>query len=78
MRRVATTRFPSTEVASLSGDQWLSFLDSQTKSNKSFQQGVGRLLADAPYRNRHVNIPEVEALIKLCDQWTAALPGGWR
>ena len=76
MRRVAITRFPATEVASLCGDEWLSFLDGQTKNNKSFQQGVGRLLADAPYRSRHVNIPEVEALIKLCDQWIAALPGG--
>ena len=78
MRRVATTRFPAAEVASLTGDQWLLFLDSQSKRDHAFQQGAGRLLADAPYRSKHVNIPEVEALLKLCEQWIAALPGGHR
>lgn len=78
MRRVATTRFPAAEVASLSGDEWLKFLDRQTKKGNPFQQGKGRLLAQAPYRSQHVNIPQVEALLKLCDQWIAALPGGRR
>ncbi len=78
MRRVATTRFPAAEVASLSGAQWLQFLDRHSKKGEPFQQGVGQLLADAPYRSRHVNIPEVEALLKLCDHWIATLPGGSR
>ena len=78
MRRVATTRFPAAEVASLSGERWLQFLDSHTKKGDPFQQGAGRLLADAPYRTQHVNIPEVEALLKLCDRWVATLPGGAR
>ena len=78
MRRIATTRFPAAEVASLSGDQWLQFLDRHSKRGNEFQQGAGRLLADAPYRNRHVNIPEVEQLLKLCEHWVTALPGGRR
>jgi hypothetical protein len=78
MRRVATTRFPAAEVASLTGESWLIFLDSQSKNNNAFQQGAGRLLVDAPYRSKHVNIPEVEALIKVCNQWVTALPGGPR
>ena len=78
MRRVATTRFPAGRVASLSGEQWLTFLDDQMKSDNLFQQGAGRLLVDAPYRPQHVNIPQVEALIKLCEKWITALPGGAR
>ena len=78
MRRVATTRFPAAEVASLSGEQWLLFLDRYIKKGNAFQQGAGRLLADAPYRAKHVNIPEVETLLKLCDRWVSALPGGAR
>ncbi len=78
MRRVATTRFPAAEVASLNGEAWLQFLDQHSKRGNRFQQGAGRLLADAPYRNRHVNIPEVEQLLQLCDNWIGALPGGRR
>jgi Ca-activated chloride channel family protein len=78
MRRIATTRFPTAEVASLNGEQWLQFLDQHGKRGDEFQQAAGRLLADAPYRNRHVNIPEVEQLLKLCERWVATLPGGRR
>lgn len=76
MRRVATTRFPGAGVASLYGEPWLTFLDLHARGEGDFQQGVGRLLADAPYRPRHINISEVEALLKLCEQWIVALPGG--
>lgn len=78
MRRVATTRFPAAEVASLNGDGWLAFLDSQLKQGSPFSEGAGRLLAEAPYRSQHVNIVELEALLKLCEQWLGALPGGAR
>jgi type VI protein secretion system component VasK len=76
MRRVATTRFPGTGAASLCGEPWLQFLASQSKNGTAFVQGSGRLLADAPYRPKHVNISEVESLLKLCEQWIVALPGG--
>ena len=78
MRRVATTRFPAAEVASLSGEEWLAFLDSRLKQGTPFSGGAGRLLAEAPYRSQHVNIIELEQLLKLCEQWLAALPGGAR
>lgn len=78
LRRIATTRFPAIEVASLCGEPWLQFLDSQSKGGNAFQQGAGRLLADAPYRPKHVNIAEVEELLTLCERWIAALPGGPR
>lgn len=78
MRRVATTRFPADEVASLNGEPWLQFLDRQSKKGHTFQQGAGRLLMDAPYQAKHVNIPEVEQLLELCERWINALPGGGR
>jgi hypothetical protein len=75
LRRIAITRFPAVEVASLSGEAWLQFLDRPLKGSNAFQQGAGRLLAQAPYRSQHVNIREVEALLNLAERWLAALPG---
>jgi hypothetical protein len=76
MRRVATTRFPAAGVAALQGESWLTFLDRHATPDNAFRQGAGRLLAVAPYRPSHVNIPEVEALLEVCERWLDALPGG--
>jgi len=49
LRRYALTRFPRREVAGLTGDEWLRFLDTHG-GDQAFTRGQGRLLREAPYR----------------------------
>lgn len=54
LRRTALAGFPRTDVASLTGDAWLGFLDATftaPSEKQSFAKGVGRDLALAPYRD---------------------------
>lgn len=48
LRRVALARFPRRQVAPLSGEAWLQFLDSRI-SGSPFSHGPGRVLATLPY-----------------------------
>ena len=83
LRRVALMCFARPEVAPLSGDAWLVFLD-RTGGNGEFVHGVGQVLATAPYaaapardsedENMKANIKanikaNNEALIALARQW---------
>lgn len=49
LRRFALARFPREQVAGLSGEAWLAFLD-QYGVGDTFSKGPGRILLDAPYR----------------------------
>jgi hypothetical protein len=66
LRRFALTRFPRAEVAALSGDDWLRFLDARGGGG-AFTQGVGRVLGDGPYRR--ATAYDAEALIGLAARW---------
>ena len=68
LRRFAVARFPRREVAGLTGERWLVFLDTHG-GGWAFRTGVGRVLADGPYRP----VAEVpaEALAALARQWIA-------
>lgn len=63
LRRFYITKYPRKEVASLTGQAWLAFLDNQL-GKQSFTAGEGRCLIDAPYR-ADVAI-DAKALLKLC------------
>lgn len=71
LRQAAISHYPRHEAAGLSGAAWLAFLDRPFK-DRPFSTGVGRCLADAPYR------PAVEvesaALLALCRRWLQKLP----
>lgn len=69
LRRVALMCFARHDVASLSGHDWLAFLD-RTGGNGEFVNGVGNILAIAPYRSAH-HTKEIDndALIALARQW---------
>jgi hypothetical protein len=71
LRRVAITINPRTEVASLTGGQWLAFLD-KPLPGAPFNDGCGQLLADAPYRNTPPTGLEISELISLCENWLKA------
>jgi hypothetical protein len=48
LKWTALAAFPRSEVADLSGERWLTFLD-KTMRGKDFTEGVGRLLPELAY-----------------------------
>lgn len=71
VRRVAISVSPRAKAAGLTGRQWLEFLDRSVKG-LPFSEGVGQLLADAPYRKTPVTDQELSQLIDLCEDWLKA------
>lgn len=69
LRRVALARFPRRQVAALSGEAWLQFLDSRARLS-GFRDGPGRVLASAPYSARCR--VERAALLALARRWIRA------
>lgn len=66
LRRVAVDRFPRRDVASLSGEAWLRFLDS-TGGEGRFQAEVGRALGEGPYQP-HAQA-DSELVLSLAREW---------
>lgn len=48
IRRFVLSLYPRQQVAALTGDEWLAFLD-RTGGNGDFSQGIGRILKAGPY-----------------------------
>jgi len=71
VRRVAISVSPRAEAASLTGRQWLAFLD-KSLTGAPFSDGCGQLLAEAPYRNTSPTELEISQLISLCEDWLKA------
>ena len=71
IRRVAISVNPRTEVASLTGRQWLAFLD-QSVTGDPFSEGCGQLLTEGPYRNTLPSELEIAQLISLYEDWLKA------
>ncbi|HEY8036040.1 MAG TPA: DUF4381 domain-containing protein [Methylobacter sp.] len=69
IRRVAISVSPSrAQAAGLTGRQWLELLDRSVKG-VPFSEGIGQLLADAPYRKTPPTELEISQLIDLCEDW---------
>ena len=71
LRRIALSYFPRTEVASLSGDAWLDFLDQAvagTAAPEGFRGGPGRVLAEGPF-TPNTQAVDAPALERLCQTW---------
>ncbi|MGR9013454.1 MAG: DUF4381 domain-containing protein [Gammaproteobacteria bacterium] len=71
IRRVAISVSPRSACAGLTGRQWLKFLDGSVKATP-FTEGIGQLLADAPYRKTSPTDQELFQLIDLCEDWLKA------
>lgn len=65
LKRYALVCWPASEVAGLTGESWLDFLD-RHGGNGAFSHGPGRVLLTSPYygRNQHN-----EELISLAYRW---------
>jgi len=66
IRRISISLFNRHESASLTGNDWLLFLDN-LNGDHSFSNGIGRILIEAPYQAK----PEYDevALLALVESW---------
>lgn len=68
LRRLALAYYPDTNIASLTGSDWLSFLDTTGKT-QDFSRGAGRILIDAPYRAGDLENYNKDEFIPLIHNW---------
>lgn len=66
LKQVSVSYYKRKDVARLSTEEWLSFLDRSGNTN-DFTQGAGRILATAPYGESEQI--DSEALYQCCSQW---------
>lgn len=75
LRRICLSYFPRAEVAGLTGEKWLLFLETSLGRGKShllFSEGIGRALITSPYQpNAEL---DGERLLNLCGNWIRELP----
>jgi len=67
LRRIALRRHSRERVASLTGSDWLRFLD-ETGGNGDFEHGIGQILEVGPYRPQTREQPR-EELLALARRW---------
>lgn len=67
-RRLALMRFPRHEIASLTGREWLQFLD-RSGGDGQFSEGPGKVLAQGPYMRELPDDVDSRALTQLVRQW---------
>ena len=68
LRRFALAYYPGNNIASLTGNDWLSFLD-QSGNTQEFSRGAGRILIDAPYRSGQLENYNGEEFVPLIRNW---------
>lgn len=72
LRRVGLSAYPRTDVAGLTGEAWLKWLD-QALGRPDFSEGPGRLLLTGPYQR--LAEAQLTGLFKVCRDWLQKLPG---
>ena len=70
LKRVALEAYPRAEVAALSGDRWLAFLD-RAVGEPSFSRGAGRVFGTQQYRP--VLDFDAGQTLALCERYLAAV-----
>lgn len=66
LRRTAMSLASRREVAALTGEQWLAWLDRQAGC-ELFARGAARAIADAPYRAQ--SDADVREVLRACETW---------
>lgn len=67
LRRMAISLYPQADVAGLTGEAWLRWLDARA-ADEVFEKGIGRALLESAYRP-DVHLQDPEALISLVQRW---------
>ncbi|MGE5649102.1 MAG: DUF4381 domain-containing protein [Bacillota bacterium] len=74
LRRHAMARYPQSDVAGLTGKDWLRFLDAHG-GNGAFSHGAGAVLEALPYRpGGEMDAAQAAALIAAARHWLKANP----
>ncbi|HEC29796.1 MAG TPA: DUF4381 domain-containing protein [Gammaproteobacteria bacterium] len=68
LRRLALMRYPRRQVAALTGNDWLRFLDASGGQGR-FSQGPGQVLATGPYQPALPADLDIRALGNLVRNW---------
>jgi len=68
LRRLALAYYPNASAASLTGGDWLKFLD-ESGNTRSFSRGAGRILIEAPYRSGKLENYNGDEFIPLIRKW---------
>lgn len=76
LKRLALQRHSPVEVAALSGDAWLNFLD-RSGGDGAFTSGPGRVLADGGYRADLTDGIDVPGLMRAVRLWVRRNTGGY-
>jgi len=71
LRRVAISTDTRAEVAGLTGQNWLTYLD-RTVKGAPFSEGPGRVLLDTHYRKTAPSEPALRDVFQVCDDWLKA------
>lgn len=66
LKRVALQAYPRAEVAALSGERWLEFLD-RAAGDASFSRGAGRIFGAPQYRPGAQF--DADETLALCERW---------
>ena len=80
LRQLAITYYPRAEIASLTGADWLQFLD-KSGNTHDFSRGAGRILIEAPYKKENQKESQIENLninefLPLIRNWTEKIVRG--
>ncbi len=73
LRRASISYYPKTNIAGLTGNDWLSYLDqtsNETSTRMKFQSDIGNILLSAPYLPDNSEMDfDAKTLIQLCESW---------
>jgi hypothetical protein len=78
LRRACITYFPAENIAGLTGNRWLAYLDKthinktgrDLPDNEKFQSDIGKVLLTAPYLPDNTGLDyDAQILIRLCESW---------
>jgi len=72
LRRLALMFYPREQVASLTGSDWLKFLD-DSGNTRAFTEGAGQLLSDSPYQNRLPEALDIDGFSAVVESWVNRL-----
>lgn len=76
LRRASISYYPKTNIAGLTGEHWLAYLDNanvKLSEKNSFKSNTGEVLLSAPYLPDNTKLDfDAQSLIAICESWLLA------